>query len=186
LSTHTDNNKRRKNNRNEEIIGVEDLRKLAEEYKIDFTDDNEKLVIDLALKGQDFLNKGEDKKSEKICDILFDLALQWKDDFTKMKAYLLRSQISNFRKEESITYLILSLKLAKKLKINEIEIGIRVQLAFEKFRLREFKDVLKEIKEITKHSDINEENSRGSSRSYLIIYGNSLSSNCNEFYHTSS
>ncbi len=160
MSTHTGNKKRGKDKKNKELYSVEDLKKLAKKYTFDFTNDNEKLVIDLALKGQDFLNNSDYKRSEEICDILFNLSNQWKDDFTKMKAHLLRAQISNYRNEDSLPNLNLSLKLARKLKINEIEIGIRVQLAFEKFRARKFKDTLKEIREISKHSDINEENSR--------------------------
>lgn len=139
---------------------MDDLKKIANIYKINFSDDDEKFIIDLALKGQDFLNMNDFKKSEEICNILFDLAIQWKDDFTKMKAHLLKAQISNYKNEESIPNLNLSLKIAKKLKITDIEVGIRVQLAFEKFRARRFKEVLREIREISKHSEINEENSR--------------------------
>jgi hypothetical protein len=148
------------NKKNKEPYSVEELKKLAKKYSFDFTDDNEKLVINLALKGQDFLNNNDYKKSEEICDVLFNLSNQWKDDFTKMKAHLLRAQISNYKNEDSLLNLKTSLKLAQKMKITEIEIGIRVQMAFEKFRARKFKETLKEIKEISKHSDINEENSR--------------------------
>ncbi|NPD87600.1 MAG: hypothetical protein HGN29_02685 [Asgard group archaeon] len=138
----------------------DELKKLAKKFGIPFDSDKEKLIANLALKGQEYINMNEFEKSKEICDILFSLASQWKDDFTRMKANLLKAQILSSKKQDSLGSLHDGLKTAKKLKLHDIVVGIRVQIAFEKYRRHQYKGVLRELNQIMKFSEINDENSR--------------------------
>lgn len=136
----------------------EELSQIATRYNIEFDNDKETLSINLALKGQEALTNGQIESAEEICDVLYSLASNWKDDFTKMKTLLLNAQIANYREESQLEYLENALSLAKRIKIIDIEIGIRVQLAFDYYKRRNYKKVLKEIKKIQKHPEFFFEN----------------------------
>ncbi len=136
----------------------EELSQIATRYNVEFDNDKETLSINLALKGQEALTKGQIKTAEEICNVLYSLASKWKDDFTKMKTLLLNAQIANYKGESQLEYLENALSLAKKIKILDIEIGIRVQLAFDYYKRRNYKKVLKEIKKIQKHPEFFSEN----------------------------
>ncbi len=138
----------------------EDLSKFAEKYAVSYDSDKEKLVSDFAIKGQNLLKSGKFDESEEICDFLLSVGKQWRDDFTKMKAFLLKAQLSSSLHQESIGFLSKSLSLAKKLKYNELIVGVRVQLAYEYFHKRDFKRVLKQISEIEKYEPLDLENSK--------------------------
>jgi len=136
----------------------EELSQIATRYNIEFDNDKETLSINLALKGQEALTNGQIESAEEICDVLYSLASNWKDDFTKMKTLLLNAQIANYKEESQLEYLENALSLAKRIKIIDIEIGIRVQLAFDYYKRRNYKKVLKEIKKIQKHPEFFSEN----------------------------
>ena len=145
---------------NVNLNNEEELKKLAKYFGISYSSDREKLIADLALKGQEFINIHAFEKSEEICEILFVLADQWNDDFTLMKANLLKAQILSSKKQDPLRSLQVGLKTAKKLNLHDIVVGIRVQIAFEKYRRHQYKGVLKELNQIVKLSEISDENSR--------------------------
>lgn len=149
-----------KSDNNVNYNNEDELKKLAKEFEIAFESDKEKLIANLALKGQEYINMHEFEKSSEICNILFSLASQWKDDFTLMKANLLKAQILSSQKQDPLGSLQDGLKTAKKLNLLDIAIGIRVQIAFEKYRRHQYKGVLKELNKIMKLSEISDENSR--------------------------
>ncbi|MHA1954057.1 MAG: hypothetical protein ACW96U_08935, partial [Candidatus Heimdallarchaeaceae archaeon] len=138
----------------------DNLKSIAKKFGIASDSDKEKLIANLALKGQEYINIHEFEKSMEICDILFSLASQWKDDFTLMKANLLKAQILSSKKQDPLGSLQYGLKTAKKLKLHDIAVGIKVQIAFEKYRRHQYKGVLKELNQIMKLSEIDDENSR--------------------------
>jgi len=136
----------------------DELSQIAARYNIEFDNDKETLSINLALKGQEALTKGQVEIAEEICDVLYSLASKWKDDFTKMKTLLLNAQIANYKGKTQLEYLEDALSIARKIKIIDIEIGIRVQLAFDYYKRRNYKKVLKEIKKIKKYPEFFSEN----------------------------
>jgi len=138
----------------------DNLSKFAEKFGISYESNKEKLVSDLAIKGQNLLKEGKFNESEDICDFLLSVGKQWKDDFTKMKAFLLKAQLGSSLNQESIIFLSKALSLAKKLKYNEIIVGVRVQLAYEHFHKRNFKKTLKQISKIEKYEPLGHENSK--------------------------
>ncbi|MHA1550650.1 MAG: hypothetical protein ACTSQC_01755 [Candidatus Heimdallarchaeaceae archaeon] len=138
----------------------DDLSKFAAKFDVSYESDKEKLVSDFAIKGQNLLKEGKFDESEEICDFLLIIGKQWRDDFTKMKAFLLKAQLGSSLNQESIIFLSKALSLAKKLKYNEIIVGVRVQLAYEYFHKRELKKVLKQISEIEKYEPLDIENSK--------------------------
>ena len=138
----------------------DDLSKFAAKFDVSYESDKEKLVSDFAIKGQNLLKEGKFDESEEICDFLLIIGKQWRDDFTKMKAFLLKAQLGSSLNQESIIFLSKALSLAKKLKYNEIIVGVRIQLAYEYFHKRELKKVLKQISEIEKYEPLDIENSK--------------------------
>ncbi|MBY9001358.1 MAG: hypothetical protein KGD64_10610 [Candidatus Heimdallarchaeota archaeon] len=130
----------------------------ASKYEITYESDKEKLVSDLAIKGQNLIKDEQFEESEEICDFLLTIGKQWKDDFTKMKAYLLKAQLGPNISQESIPHLSIALSLAKKLRYDEIIVGVRIQLAYEHYHKKVFKKVLKEIKEVEKYEPLGLEN----------------------------
>ncbi|MHA1816231.1 MAG: hypothetical protein ACTSX1_09515, partial [Candidatus Heimdallarchaeaceae archaeon] len=126
----------------------DDLSKFAQKFDIHYESNKEKLVSDFAIKGQNLLKEGNYDESEEICDFLLEIGKQWRDDFTKMKAFLLKAQLVASLNQEPTSLLSKALSLAKKLKYNEIIVGVRVQLAYEYFHQRDLKKVLKQISEI--------------------------------------
>ena len=146
--------------RKEQLENVNDeyLSQIASRFKIEFDNNSETLVTNLALKGQEALNKNQIDVALEICEVLYDLSKKWKDDFTKVKTLLLNAQIANYQGESQIHFLESALALAKKIKIIDIEVGIRVQLAFEYYKRRYYKKVLKEIKKIEKYPDFFSDN----------------------------
>jgi len=159
-SKNTKSDKGRRKLRNHNLHSEEELSNIAGKYNIEYKGDKEKLITNLALKGQEYLNNQELEKTEEICVILFSLAKEWKDNFAVMKSNLLKAQLYSAKKQNPLPFLYSGLKSAKRLKIDEIVIGIHIQIAFEKIRRQEYKGVLKEIKAIEKYSVIIEENSR--------------------------
>ena len=147
--------KKQKNNLNEDEINDFSIK-----FGINYNGDFEQLVSNLAIEGQNLLKVGKYEDSLEISNFLYDLGSKMKDEFTKMKSYLLKSQLSSYINEENIPYLTKALTIAKKLKYNEIIVGVRIQLAYEQFHKQEFKKVLKEIKEIEKFKDLEFENSK--------------------------
>ena len=142
------------------VYNEKDTKALCKKFDITYSSDREKLVIDLALKGQEELNVDNIENAKEICQLLLNLSNQWKDGFTKMKAFLLKAQLAPFQGEDPLVFLYSGLKESKKLKLDDISLGIRVQIAFEMFRNRDYRGLLKEIKEIEKISELNEENTK--------------------------
>ena len=142
------------------VYSEEDISKFCKKYSIQKTSNREKLVIDFALKGQEELYNNNIESTDEICELLLNLSDLWKDEFSKVKALLLRAQLASYINEDSIKFLSEGLKVARKLKLEDIILGIRVQLAFELFKNRDYKGVLKEIKEVEKQSELNDENTR--------------------------
>ncbi len=138
----------------------DDLSKFAQQFEISYESDKEKFVSDLAIKGQNLLKEGKYNESEEICGFLLSVGKQWKDNFTIMKSLLLKAQLGSSLNQETIVFLAKALSLAKKLKYNEIIVGVRVQLAYEYFHQRDFKKVLKQIAEIEKYEPLGLENSK--------------------------
>ncbi|MHA1397095.1 MAG: hypothetical protein ACTSSF_05250, partial [Candidatus Heimdallarchaeaceae archaeon] len=111
--------------------------------------------------------------AEEICSILFDIAEAWKDKFTKMKAYLLQAQFLSFQNKESIPTLHKGLKIAKKLKLKEISDGLQIQIAFEKYKKKDFKGVFQVLKEVDEIESLDKETQKAvleiKARSYWDI-----------------
>ncbi|MHA1305194.1 MAG: hypothetical protein ACTSPI_15960, partial [Candidatus Heimdallarchaeaceae archaeon] len=131
-------------------ITEEYLHGIAKKYEIEYTENKQKFVSSLAIKGQFFLNSNEIEEAEEISAILFTLADEWKDKLILMKYYLFLGQIALKREEDPLPYLFKALKIASKKRFVDIEVGIRVQIAFEQFRRREYKSALKHIKKVEK------------------------------------
>jgi len=189
VSSHEDSEgKGRKLKKEKHEYNEEDIKSFCKNLSITYSSDREKLVINLALQGQEELNTDNVENAEVICKFLLNLSEQWKDGFSKMKALLLRAQLASFQDEDPLVFLNLGLKESKKLKLDDITLGIRVQIAFEKFRNRDYKGVLKEIKEIEKISEINEENTKAiaelKARSYweLDDYNKGFKATLNWYY----
>ncbi len=136
----------------------EELSKIASKFNVTFENNKEVLVTNLALKGQEALNKDQIDVAQEICEILYGLSKRWKDDFIKVKTLLLNAQIANYKGESQLHLLESALALAKKIKFIDIEIGIRVQLAYEYYRKRFYKQVLKQIKKIKKYPNFFSDN----------------------------
>ena len=154
MSSHNSISEKKKKNRYSE----EELSDFASKYELVYESDKEKLVSDFAIKGQDCIREGQFDKSKEICDFLLSIGKQWKDDFTKMKAYLLKAQLGPHISQESIPFLSKALSFAKKLRYDEIIAGVRIQLAYEYFHKKQLKNVLKEIAEAEKFTPLGFEN----------------------------
>ena len=146
--------------KNKTSISEENLIAFFKKYGVTYTADSEELAINLALRGQQALNDNEIDLAEEIGNLLSELSKQWKDGFIKMKSHLLQAEIAGFKNEDKIPHLKRALNYAKKNNVQDVEIGVRIQLAFEQFKERKYKQVLKELKIIEKHPDLFEQNKR--------------------------
>ena len=152
--------RRLKKDKNDGSITEDFLIDFFKNYNIEYTTNIEELAINLALRGQEALKQDEISIAEDICNLLTELSIQWKDGFIKMKAHLLNAELAGYKNEDKIPHLKKALLHAKKNNIQDVEVGVRIQLAFEEFRVRNYKSVLKDLKSIEKHSDLFEDNKR--------------------------
>ncbi|MCE7742613.1 MAG: hypothetical protein GOP50_09155 [Candidatus Heimdallarchaeota archaeon] len=150
--------KRLRKNKDKNTITEDYLVDFCKKYTVTYTSNIEELAINLALKGQESLANDEIELAEEISDLLSRLSDQWKDGFIKMKSHLLRAEITGYKYENKIPHLEKALSFAKKNNILDVEAGVRIQLAFEKFKERDYKRVLKELKIVEKKSDFFENN----------------------------
>ena len=127
-------------------------------YNVSYTSDIEQLAINLAMRGQEALSQDDPTITEEICSLLSALADQWNDSFIKMKSCLLKAELAGYKNGDKIPHLEKALSYAKKNNLIDVESGVRIQIAFEKFKTREYKRVLKELKIIEKHSEALEDN----------------------------
>ncbi len=161
VSSNDNSDSKRIKSRKEKILITEDyLVDFFKKYDVTYTSNIEQLAINLALRGQNALANNETEQAQEICDLLHGLAIQWKDSFIKMKSYLLKAEIAGYKNEDKIPHLEKALSYAKKNHIEDVELGVRLQLAFEKYRVKDYKGVLKELKIIEKNPIIVDENKR--------------------------
>ncbi|MHA1198050.1 MAG: hypothetical protein ACTSQF_01650 [Candidatus Heimdallarchaeaceae archaeon] len=150
--------KKPRKGRDKTIITEDYLVDFFKKYDVTYTSNNEELAINLALRGQEALANNEIELAVEISNLLSELSIQWKDGFIKMKSHLLKSEIAGYNYENKIPHLEKALSYAKKNDILEVEAGVRIQLAFEKFKERDYKRVLKELKIVEKKSAVFENN----------------------------
>ncbi len=152
----------------DKLIKVKDKTSITEEFLVDlfkkydvtFSSNSEEMAINLALRGQDALSKDDPVLAEEISNLLSELSEQWNDNFIKLKSHLLKAEIADYKYEDKLPHLRKALSYAKKNNIQDIVVGVRIHLAFEEFKSRKYKRVLKELKKIEKHPDIIEDNKR--------------------------
>ncbi len=123
---------------------------ISKKYNVEYSDNREKFVSLLTLKGQDYINAGQISKVEELINDLRIIADKWKDKLVLLKYYLLLAQLELKKGLDPIPNLKNALKIAGKLSLYDVKVGILIQIATELYRTKNYKKALKELKKIDK------------------------------------